>query len=216
VLDQAERQRFGKLTVVRDAGMHDGRRLVLCRCACGSEKIFKLNHLKTGNTKSCGCYKKEWSSENGKKNRTHGETLGRRTAEYKTWHSMIQRCEYPKHVDFKNYGAKGISVCPRWRESFEVFLEDMGRKPSPLHTIERKDVRGNYEPSNCRWATQKEQQRNRSSNRILVIDGKAKCVSEWLEVSRSGVSKELCNYRLKAGWEAKKAVFTPPGKYVRR
>lgn len=205
-------EKFGRLTILRDVGIRSGRRHVFCRCECGKTLIVKLNALKTGNKKSCGCLKSEWCSQIGKKNLIHGGTSAGRSPEYKLWHSMIQRCEYPRHISYRCYGAKGISVCKRWRESFSAFLSDMGKRPSEVHTIERIDGKKNYEPSNCRWATQKEQQRNRSSNRILVIDGVSRCSAEWLDLSKSRVSKALLNWRLKSGWDARVAVFTPPGK----
>lgn len=209
-------KKFHRLLVVADAQKRgDGKKWFVCKCDCGNTKEVAGTCLRTGNTKSCGCYNNELRSKNGRQNATHGETRGeKRSTEYKLWHTMIQRCEYPKHRSYKNYGAKGISVCERWRSSFENFLQDIGRKPSPKYTIERKDSAGNYGPGNCRWATYSEQARNRSTNKVIKIDGASKCISEWLEISKSGVSKELCHWRMKNGWGAKKAIFTPPGKYV--
>ncbi len=209
-------EKFGRLKVIADAGSCNGRKLALCICECGRKVTVKYNALRTGNTKSCGCAKAEMCSIAGRKNLRHGETNGKRSSEYNLWRTMIQRCEYQKHVSYKFYGARGISVCQRWRTSFENFLADIGRRPSPKHTIERKDSNGNYEPRNCKWATQVEQQRNRRNNRMISIDGVVACVSEWLEKAVAGVSKELCNYRLKSGWEQKRAIFTPPrkGAYV--
>ena len=114
---------------------------------------------------------------------THSESNQRRTPEYTAWVNMIQRCENQNLRWYQRYGGRGISVCPEWRSSYEAFLRDMGRRPSPEHSVDRIDVDGNYEPRNCRWATSKEQQRNRSNSRTLAIDGVSKTLAEWSEVS---------------------------------
>ena len=119
---------------------------------------------------------------------THSESNQRRTPEYTAWVNMIQRCENQNLRWYQRYGGRGISVCPEWRSSYEAFLSDMGRRPSPDHSVDRIDVDGNYEPGNCRWATGTEQQRNRSNNRRLVINGVARTLSEWSELSGVAIS----------------------------
>jgi hypothetical protein len=109
---------------------------------------------------------------------------------------MIQRCEYQKHQDYHNYGGRGITVCERWRTSFETFMEDMGPRPSKKHSVERKNTDGNYEPSNCYWATQKTQQRNRRNNRLLTFQGKTATVAEWAE--SIGITQYALHQRLKS------------------
>lgn len=120
---------------------------------------------------------------------------------------MRARCHNPKSNDYALYGARGIAVCERWRDSFENFLADMGHKPTARHSIDRINNDGNYEPSNCRWATATEQSRNRRCVRSIVIDGVSMCVSAWAEVA----SVRACTIRsrLNAGWTPKDAVFTP-------
>lgn len=154
---------FGRLTIIGDAGKYvspQGHRLrlVAAKCDCGNEITVTLNSIKSGYTASCGCYRTELAIGNVK----HGEAGPTRlTREYKTWVNMIGRCENPKVERYPSYGGRGIKVCSGWRHSFETFLRDMGRKPTPKHSIDRIDVNGNYEPGNCRWATNSEQQLNK-------------------------------------------------------
>jgi hypothetical protein len=126
---------------------------VKCICDCGNTGTYYLCNLKSGKTKSCGCLYNETRVGNYK----HG---GTGTREYSIWKAMKRRC-YNKNVkDYPNYGGRGIIVCDRWLNSFENFISDMGKKPSAEYSIDRIDVNGNYEPSNCRWATPKEQRLN--------------------------------------------------------
>lgn len=126
--------------------------------------------------------------------RTHG-MCG--TVEYATWARMINRCERPNDKSYKNYGGRGIVVCDRWKESPKNFLEDMGYRPSDNHSIDRIDVNGNYEPSNCRWATQKEQNNNRRGNINITHNSKTKTLAEWcddLGLSYAMVSQRINKY----------------------
>ena len=129
----------------------------LCKCDCGGFSYVKSYALRIGRVKSCGCLKREVDKS---RNIIHG---GSGTSFYARWQNMINRCHNPNRKDFKYYGARGIVVCKRWRLSFKNFIKDMGYPPFEGATIDRINVDGNYEPNNCRWATMKEQSKNKRS-----------------------------------------------------
>lgn len=128
-------------------------------------------------------------------------------AEYRAWSCMRTRCNNPKFVDWNLYGGRGIKCCDRW-DSFVQFFADMGPKPSPGHSLDRKDSDGNYEPSNCRWATAKEQANNwKRRNRRIEFMGQTLSLPDW--ANRMGISRESLRDRLKSGWPVEKALTTP-------
>lgn len=133
----------------------------------------------------------------------HGLT---HTPEWEVWRRMRQRCSLKTRKDFPRYGGRGISVCKRWMR-FENFLKDMGARPSPKHSIERKDNNGNYEPSNCVWALPVEQANNRRSSRILEFGQQRLTISQWAR--RLGMGHDTLSRRLKLGWPVEKALTTP-------
>jgi len=200
-------QRFGRLTVVEKAERAtDGRALWRCTCECGGEKITRAQRLSSGATRSCGCLGREKSAERApdlsRANRTHGMTD---TPEYESWSAMVQRCTNQRNPDYSGYGGRGITVCGRWRTSFEAFYADMGPRPAET-SLDRIDVNGNYEPGNCRWATRKEQQRNTRRNRLVMAFGEELPLAEWAE--RIGIDYGALQGRLDRGWSTERALTT--------
>jgi hypothetical protein len=152
---------YGRLLVLhRVANGAGGRVRYRCKCSCGTEISARSNGLRSGNTRSCGCLQKELATGVMK----HGYS---KTPTYFCWDHMKQRCYNSKHKSYKDYGDRGIIVCDRWLK-FENFLADMGEVPEGLSLDRYPDVNGNYEPHNCRWATDTEQNRNRR-NTVMVI-----------------------------------------------
>ena len=192
-----EGMRFGRLTVLSVVGES-----CVCLCSCGTEKTVRNCNLRSGDSTSCGCLRRELRAKN---NATH---MMEGTKTYIVWSNMKARCFNKRSDRYASYGGRGITVCDRWRDSFETFLSDMGEAPDGL-TLDRIDVNGNYEPENCRWATREQQNNNKRSSVRIDIDGDSKTLAEWALIS--GVSRRTITSRLRRGLEAKAAVFTRPG-----
>ncbi len=198
IVDRAG-MRFGRLVAVRYVGKHgSGGSLWLCRCDCGTERAFVMSRLTIGETRSCGCLRQGRS----RVRRSDSGAGLRSRPEYGPWCHMRGRCEKPEHKNYALYGGRGIRVCDRWQE-FANFLADMGDRP-PGGTLDRIDVNGNYEPSNCRWATQKEQTRNKRTNHLIEYQGTRKPIGQWAE--ELGIPYNRLWQRLvKLQWTAERA-----------
>lgn len=192
-------QRFGRwLAISRAAPSY-----WVCRCDCGSVKAVYLGHLRSGRSVSCGCYNRE-VCRGPKPGRRGGPS---RAPNYEVWRHMLARCENPRTTSFKNYGARGITVCDSWH-SFEQFDKDMGPRPAGT-SLDRIDNRAGYSPVNCRWATPAQQSRNRRSVVPLTILGETKAANEWS--SKYGYPNHVSTIlkRVRAGWDHAFAVFLP-------
>jgi len=198
--------KFGRLTAIsRAENTKQNRAQWLCVCDCGNKKIAQAAYLKKGTTRSCGCLANE-QRKKAAQSQCHPYSRTERYRERKSWENMIARCYNPKSPDFKRYGGRGITVCDRWRESFEAFVVDMGARPDNA-TIDRVDNNGNYTLENCRWATRVAQVNNRRDNRIIALNGIERTVAQWSE--QTSLSHTCITHRLNSGWSAEKALTTP-------
>ncbi len=188
-------QVFGRWTVLKRGENQNGAAMWLCKCECGSISTIQGGNLRSGHSKSCGCLQRELRT-------THGMVDSR---EYYSWKSMKSRCLNPNDIGYKNYGGRGIIVCDRWLR-FENFYEDMGERPEET-SIDRIDNSCNYEPGNCRWATDKQQANNRRSCRILEYLGMKWTVAQWSAIAV--MKNETFQSRINRGWDIQKSLLTP-------
>jgi len=146
----------------------------------------------------------EWEKVTRNEMTTHGM---HKTPEYRSWGNMKNRCFNPNEKRYSDYGGRGITVCDRWKNSFENFLADMGLKPTPKHSLDRIDNDGDYQKDNCKWSTHVEQQNNRSSNRFITIEDVTLTITQWEK--KMGFNKNIIWQRLEDGWSEYDAVMTP-------
>lgn len=200
-------RKFGMLTVIGYAGRKQRasgayRHFWLCRCDCKQFKVIVHDTLKYRENPSCGC--RGSRKRIGKRTTKHGL---RQSPEYGVWCTIKARC-YNAHAEkYPDYGARGIKVSDKWRASFASFYRDMGPRPGPDYSIERKDNNGNYEKDNCKWATRLEQGANKRNNRILEFRGESLHLAEWAR--RLNVSDDLIRDRLGRGWSVERALTAP-------
>lgn len=198
-------KRFGRLVVVDRAPTKiqaSGQRKTMwnCVCDCGARIITQMWCLRSGMSKSCGCFHRDSATA---QSTVHGMSG---TPEHVVWAQMRERCRNPNSPSWENYGGRGISVCDRWQE-FANFFADMGQRPSPKHSLERLDVNRGYEIGNCVWATKKTQARNTRRNHYITFNGETRCVAEWSELT--GIGGPTIRFRLKEGWTVERALTTP-------
>jgi hypothetical protein len=177
-------------------------RKIPCRCKCGTLRMVKASSLVDGVSHSCGCYKSEVTRKQSTK---HSMC---ESSEYTSYLSMRQRCLNPNCLEYKNYGGRGITVCARWLEGFHNFFADMGLKPTRKHSIDRIDNNGNYEPTNCRWATTSEQANNKRRCRYITINGRTQTLSQWARELKI-VTANTSYKRIVSGWDAADACTVP-------
>lgn len=176
-------QKFNRWTVLSRNPKQHKESLWNCVCECGTESVLTASNLKGNRSKSCGCWRDE---RNSKDNSTHKRS---KTQVYTTWQRIVQRCFNPKHPRYSDYGGRGITIYNAWVASFEEFYAYIGEPPTPDHSIDRyPDNDGNYEPENVRWASRKEQGRNKRNNRLYTYKGETKTLPEWAEITGIGLN----------------------------
>lgn len=180
----------------------------LCRCACRTEKWMRSSLLISGASQSCGCLQKELASA---RMSVHGRS---KEPEYASWSSMKKRCDSTSHSRYDLYGERGITYCQRWA-SYDSFLADMGRKPSMKHSLDRIDTNGNYEPSNCRWATDEMQANNKRSNHTVKFNGEAMSLKKYCRLNNLKYGTRVSRIN-KYGWSLEDVLDGRAGKNVRR
>jgi hypothetical protein len=197
--------KFGLLTIIADQGYIDGRRRWQCRCACGNEIVTVKHQLVSGMTRSCSCLQKETVRLLRINAATHGHRRsGETTPEYMSWRAMLERCHNTQHKSYKDYGGRGIEVCPEWRNSFEAFLADVGTRPTSEHSLGRRCNDEGYRPGNVGWETKREQAQNRRSSRFLTVAGVTKPLIEWARTT--GLGRTTISRRLRLGWSIEDAL----------
>ena len=200
-------QRFGRLVAIECIGRtNNGNAKWRCQCDCGNTVDVASYSLQCGNTKSCGCLHDEVRRARA----THGQSRpGQRSRLYRIWATMKTRCYNENQAyAFGKYGAKGIKMCDEWRDSFESFAKwAMESGYNDSLTIDRIDCHGMYCPENCRWATQQEQQNNRSNNHRITYNGETHTLAEWSRIL--GFGRNVISKRLNRGWTLEQAMTTP-------
>lgn len=200
-------QKFGKLTVI-DFSHKDkrGEAHWLCQCECGNQKTVSGSKLRSGNTKSCGCFQNEFRKKGIRK--THGMT---NTRLYHEWCNMKSRCDKPSNIMYKNYGGRGIKHCEEWNK-FEAFKDwALEHGYNDCLTLERIDVNGDYEPANCKWIPITEQYNNRTDSHFITAFGKTQTVKQWSE--ETGIKYDTIHARIKYyGWSNEDALSIKPRK----
>lgn len=197
--DKLEGQKYQRWTVLSHSHQVGSHQYYLCRCECGTEKIVQANSLRTGTTKSCGCHRVETSK---RLHTTHGAT---KHPAYQSWSAMRGRCKDPKNTRYELYGGRGISVCDAW-QTFEGFWADMGPTWKAGLSIDRIDVNGNYEPSNCRWATVDEQANNKRNSKFLDTPWGRMTQSQAAE--RAGISVSALAARINRKWTGNRLFWS--------
>ena len=210
-------RRYGRLIGLRESdpviGKTKKHRRFWFKCDCGTEKIINPYNVRTGVIVSCGCKLRESAAQSGRKSATHGES---KTNEYRVYRAMLNRCYNPKVDRYPNYGGRGIFVCERWRGEggYQNYVDDMGRKPSPRHSIDRIDIDGPYSPENCKWATREEQANNKQNSSFVEFRGKRQTLAQW--EAETGIRALNIHNRIKAGWSTERALTMPTNKTTHR
>lgn len=198
-------QRFNLLTVIQPDSKRSTSVWWLCKCDCGKTRVVPGGPLRGGSVYSCGCTRKPRIASVVKHG---GARVGKKTPEYKCWIGIRKRCLDPSSSNYYLYGGRGLAMCQRWMDSFPDFLEDMGTKPTPAHSIDRIDNDKGYYPENCRWADAVEQANNKRSNVRLEFNGLNLTLPQWSK--RIGINRGALYQRLyQCKWSVEKTLTTP-------
>lgn len=198
-------ERFGRWVVIGNPISIKSRIHVECVCDCGGKATVASSQLRFGISQSCGCLRADQRLKHGAARRST------RSSEYATWLQMRHRCRNPNDPAYHDYGGRGIQVCKAW-EDFSQFLADMGQRPSG-HSLDRINNDGNYEPSNCRWAPQSIQIRNRRNTRNITLNGVTMCLNDWAK--KIGVSINRLQYRYERGMSAEE-ILSPENRRTKQ
>lgn len=192
-------QKFGKLTIIKRAKNRGHNTYWLCQCDCGNFKEAEASNLKTGTTNSCGCDKRKKQVLASTK---HNQS---KTRIYRIWSGLKQRCNNKKSKTYKYYGGRGIKVCEKWQKNFEIFRDwAIQNGYQEGLTIDRIDPNGNYEPANCRWISNFEQQHNKRNNKFLTYNNQTYCISEWAKII--GINAQTLFKRFERGFSIERAL----------
>jgi len=193
---------FGRLTVIAEPFIPPNKKFSFapCRCRCGKQKTIRVSDLLRGNTVSCGCRRSEMI---GNRSRTHAKTGSRA---FELWLRIKSRCFNPRFHQWKDYGGRGITMHPAWRDSFEAFYRDVGDPPRG-QTLDRKNNDGHYEPGNVRFTDRITQANNMRTNRLLTFKGQTKTITQWAR--HVGVTAATLFKRIEHGWTIERVLTTP-------
>src|SRR5215475_14088853 len=194
-------QSYGSWTVVHYAGAHKGETFWLCECVCRMRRDLARGELMKLRGLPATCRGHRKASRHTQRGLSH-------MPEYRIWEAMIRRCEVPTSLGYSNYGGRGIVVCAAWHD-FTVFYADMGSRQGPEYSLDRyPDPNGNYEPSNCRWATRAMQNRNKRTNHFITLHGVRQCVTDWAQ--DTGIPVATITHRITHGWTEEETLTLPP------
>ncbi len=193
-----------KINIIFDGKRKRHHRYCNFLCECGNIFESNIDWIKQERTKSCGCLNRRLALLKLPSPLRHGHSItGSQTPEYNAWRAMKSRCFGKNEIHQKQYRNKGITVCDRWKTSFENFFKDMGYKPDSSYSLDRIDSNGNYSPENCRWATIKEQNSNKSNNIMITYEDKTQCLQHWAK--ELNINPHTLNYRIANKWPLNRA-----------
>lgn len=197
--------KFGRWQVVSKS--EERQNYFLCECECGTRREVRGTHLKSGKTKSCGCYKKDKTSEVFAKHKLRNHPL------YIAWANMKSRCNNRNNPSYKDYGERGIKICDEWQEFENFYHWSIANGYEKGLSLDRVNVNGNYDPSNVRFANDDIQANNKRNTRYITINGVVKTVSEWAKIS--GIKRDTFQSRIRLGWEGER-LLEPANKRTKR